>query len=501
MSSTTNARWVHTVTFRLTVLYVALFAVLLVAVFVPLDNSIRSILLRRLDDRLVTKLSAISYYWQLFERKPDAAELIRDNFTWDAETEGREIVIWLLLSTQNVPVTTSDPNHWTPLDRLIAARPTVASDSYPPYGSTTTDPNGNMVTHYQSKDFRKLPIAAKTISMADKLDGIRLACMKYDNGMIAVVGYSLTNISRLVAEYRRVFVIAFLVMLILGSALGYLITRRAMGGVERITHTARNIGTTDLAKRVPLPHRGQEIDDLAAAFNAMLDRIQNLVNELKEVTTNVAHDLRSPITTIRGLAETTLAGRPSKEDFAATAGTVIAECDRLIGMIDAMLQIAELDSGLARVSDDPIDMNAVAGDAYALFLPVAEDKNVRLRFEGNTQSALVRGNLANLQRAVANLVDNAVKFTPSGADVSLLVEPHEHNVLLHVRDTGIGIAPETLPHIFDCFFRADPSRSTSGKGLGLSLAQSIVKAHGGDLTVQSTPGAGSTFTIELPRLQ
>ena len=273
-----------------------------------------------------------------------------------------------------------------------------------------------------------------------------------------------------------------------------------MRGVERVTDAAARIGKSDITHRVSSKDEGQEIVNLANAFNDMLERIQSLVAEVKGVTDNIAHDLRSPITRIRGAAETTLTGVQSVDEYRQMAGMVIEECDRLVGMINTMLEIAQADSGVSDMSHLPIDMAQVADDVRDLFHPAAEDKGIRLEIDAPREPVFTRGDLTRLQRVMANILDNAIKYTDAGGKVILSVKGMPTHVVLAFRDSGIGIGEADMPYIFERFYRGDRSRSTPGNGLGLSLALSIVRAHGGDISVESCPGKGSTFTIRLPRI-
>jgi len=245
---------------------------------------------------------------------------------------------------------------------------------------------------------------------------------------------------------------------------------------------------------------GDEIDQLATTFNQMLDRIQVLVTEIKEMNDNIAHDLRSPIARIRGLAEVTLTTGKSRDDFEAMVASTIEECDRLLDMINTMLTISKTEAGVEKVSDDLIDITAIVHSACELFEPLAEEKNVALSCRA-LEKMMLSGDARMLQRMLANVLDNALKYTPSGGKVEVSLAGNENNtIIITVRDTGIGISEADLPHVFERFYRCDRSRSQPGTGLGLSLARAIARAHGGDITATSTLDQGSKFTIRLPEV-
>jgi signal transduction histidine kinase len=244
--------------------------------------------------------------------------------------------------------------------------------------------------------------------------------------------------------------------------------------------------------------KGDEIDQLAITFNQMLDRIQALLTEIKEMSDNMAHDLRSPITRIRGIAEVTLTTGKSLSEYEAMAASTIEECDRLLDMINTMLMISKAEAGVDHLTREEVNLTEVVQGACRLFEPTAEDKGIALSCHLPDESRLL-GDMQMIQRMLSNLLDNAIKYTPPGGSVSVSVSENDGQVLVCVQDTGIGISPKDLPHIFERFYRCDESRSQTGIGLGLSLARAIARGHGGDITTTSRPNQGSTFTITLPR--
>lgn len=273
--------------------------------------------------------------------------------------------------------------------------------------------------------------------------------------------------------------------------------RRALTQVEEVTRIARSISARDLEQRVPIRGKADEIDKLAATFNEMLDRIRNLVTETNEMTEHIAHDLRSPVTRIRGMAELALMSGKTMNDFEAAAANTIEDCDRLLDMIKTMLYISQTEATAGRLPTEEVDMVRLVRDAYELFQPVAEDKGVDLNIEV-AANPRVRGALQPLQRMLANLIDNAINYTPSPGKVSIALKGDQARSVIVVSDTGVGIAAEELPHIFRRFYRCDRSRAQPGTGLGLTLVEAIVRSHRGHIAVKSTPNVGTTFTVTLP---
>ncbi len=266
-----------------------------------------------------------------------------------------------------------------------------------------------------------------------------------------------------------------------------------------MTRAAVDISNGNLDRRVPVTGRNDEIDRLAITFNAMVGHTQALMEQMKEITENIAHDLRGPIARMRGLAEMALAGKRMDEETVSMAGLIIEECDRLLDLINTMLDISEAEAGLIKLDMEKTDVAGLVAELRELFLPSAEEKDIEFETNGADQPVLIFCDRRKLQRVFANILDNALKYTPHGGCVTISTVHTDKDVTVTVEDTGAGIPDEDLPHIFDRFFRGEKSRSTPGNGLGLSLVQVFTLVHGGSVTAESSPGHGSRFTVILPR--
>ena len=395
---------------------------------------------------------------------------LQDEFTREAGSRGTRRVFFQMFSPNGKLLASSDLSQWKGLEipRLLEH---IDSENQPSF---------------------------RTIYLPGHHHKLRLIFMPASNGNIIEIGRTLKSEEIILERYRETFSVALAVMLVFGGFAGFLLAKKAMSGIQRVTDTATQIGRHDLGRRVPLADEGQEINALAHAFNAMLERIESLLNELQQITDNVAHELRTPITRIRGIAETTLKSSKDIDEFQEMAASVIEGCDDLIEMIGTMLEIAKTDSGLADLDMAPLDIREIVEEAADLFVPTAEDRNIHIRLVKPFQSGMVLGDRPRLQRVVANLLDNAVKYTPSGGMVTLSIDADAAGVKVQIIDTGVGIDHKDIPRVFERFFRGDKSRSTPGSGLGLSLALAIIRAHGGDITVKSTE-QGTTFSVLLPR--
>jgi heavy metal sensor kinase len=336
-----------------------------------------------------------------------------------------------------------------------------------------------------------------TVRSPDRSHEIRVVYALLGPGLVVHLGQAMEDLARVIDAFQRVFALVMAVLFILAAVIGWFMARRALSGVEQITRTAQRISGGSLAERVPVRGREDEIDQLAVTFNRMLDRIQTLVTGIKEMTDNIAHDLKSPITRIRGQAELALTGDGLREEYEATAGSAVEECDRLLEMIDTMLFISRTEAGVTRPQYQEMDLAAVVGDACRLFQALAEEKRIKLIC--NTPETLpMSGDIRLIQRMLANLLDNAIKYTHEGGTVHVSARKSSQGiVMIEVKDTGPGISAADLPHVFERFYRGDPSRSQAGAGLGLSFARAVAHAHGGEIAVANSSPGGSVFSVSI----
>jgi heavy metal sensor kinase len=456
--------FIRTTTFRLTLWYLAVFSTLTLTVFLVVYVSLSLRLQGQTDKKLNEKSMEFATLYRDHGLKALHAEFVRE-----AESHGTDHVFFQLISSHEEALASSDSSQWKEIVKYCPKK-------YIPQ---------NNQQFYQ------------TLSLNGRKHNVRLLSISLDNGERIVVVSSLRPEEIILERYRETFGVAFMVMVGCGSIFGFFLARKAMAGVQRVTDTATSIGRNDLGRRVPLANEGEEINALARAFNAMLERIEALLSEFRHVTDNVAHELRTPITRIRGMAETTLKGGDDLHEYKEMAASVIDGCDGLVEMINTMLDIAKTDSGIVELDQTPIDLTELVSEAIDLFSPLAEDKCINIQWNKPPIAAMVIGDRRRLQRVISNLLDNAIKYTPIGGVLTSTIDVEGGNVYVSISDTGIGINGNDIPHIFERFYRCDHSRSTPGSGLGLSLAQAVIHAHGGEITVESST-CGSTFTFFLP---
>lgn len=338
----------------------------------------------------------------------------------------------------------------------------------------------------------------ESFALAGREHKVRSVYGRIAPGVVLQIGESLEDDEELIDALLNGFLITLVIIILLGGPVGWFMARRALRGVQEITRTAIEISDGALDRRVPVRSQGDELDVLARTFNTMLDRIQALIIGMREMTDNLAHDLRSPLGRIRASAEMSLASGGSRTEAEDMAMTTTEECDRLLEMINTTLDIAEAESGAAKLRLADIDLVKVIDDALELFQPLAEDKEAVMTAD-LPESCRIRGDLQRLQRVVANLLDNALKYMSPGGRVAIRLVDEGAQVKLSIEDTGVGMSAEESTRIFERFYRCDRSRTEHGNGLGLSLALAFVRAHGGDIKVKTSPGEGSTFTTVLSR--
>lgn len=293
-------------------------------------------------------------------------------------------------------------------------------------------------------------------------------------------------------------------VIVLGLAGGFFVTRRVLKRVDAMTDTTQTIMTGDLGGRLPVAGTGDELDRLASHLNAMLARIETLMHGLKQVSDNIAHDLKTPLTRLRNRCEAALRNARGEADYRAALEATIEESDELIRTFNALLMIARAESGQARENMDTVDAAEIVQGVVELYEPLAEENGVTLRGE-TPAPALVRGNRELLSQALANLIDNAIKYAKPQApteaaprEIVVATQGEADRVLLSVADRGPGIPEADRGRVVERFFRLEQSRSEPGSGLGLSLVSAVARLHGGELGFEDNR-PGLKAVLALPR--
>jgi len=301
-------------------------------------------------------------------------------------------------------------------------------------------------------------------------------------------------------QVERKFGILVLVVLsgsILASILiAISVTRRGLRPLEEMKRSLERIGPTHLNERVASANWPRELQPLAIAFDEMLKRLDESFTRLSQFSADLAHELRTPIANMLGEAQVALSRDRSSAEYRETIESTIGECERLSGIVDNLLFVARADAAREPVARKRFDARAAVEKIAAFYQAIAEDHHVAINCKGEGQ---ISADPALFERAVGNLVDNALRFTPENGSIQIAVAELPRDFEVAVSDDGPGIAPEHLPRVFDRFYRAEPSRGSDGAGLGLALVKSIVDLHGGTAEIRSNVGRGTTVSLTFPK--
>jgi heavy metal sensor kinase len=299
-------------------------------------------------------------------------------------------------------------------------------------------------------------------------------------------------------QFRRYFLVFFpLVMAVAGIA-GHLFVRRALTPVELMRRQAEQISRTNVSERVPEPASTGEFRDLARTFNEMLDRLERGIQDLQNFAADAAHELRTPLATLRAEIETAIQERRSPEEYERVLASLAEEVSRMSRIVTDLFMLAKLDMRQYALQKERVRLRPLLEDARETWQAAASQRGIEIAVEG--EDAEVAGDPVALRRVFMNLVENSVKYNREGGRVSLRVDRENGRARVRVVDTGIGIPADSLSRLFHRFYRVDRARSreSGGAGLGLAICRSFVEAHEGTIAVQSEPGRGTTFTVELP---
>jgi len=315
---------------------------------------------------------------------------------------------------------------------------------------------------------------------------------------ILQVARSESEIASTLAQLLNLMLLTIPVALVLATTGGFFLANRALKPVDEITRTAARISTNDLAIRLHVL-RNDEIGRLATTFNSMLDRLQAAFQRQKQFTADASHELRTPLATLIATADIALESPRSVQGYKQVISSMRNDAQRMSALVNDLLTLARVDAGQEQLTLEKLDFSLLVQDTADSLRSLAVQKGIALLCD-ITPSLFISGDQLYLTRLVINIIDNAIKYTPPGGTVRVTVATIAKRLCLTVSDSGPGIAPEHLPHLFDRFYCADTARARAqgGAGLGLAICKWIVEAHHGDIAVSSQPGHGTTFTIRLP---
>jgi heavy metal sensor kinase len=315
---------------------------------------------------------------------------------------------------------------------------------------------------------------------------------------VLVVASSLESVEAAVSRVRTLMLIAGPALLLVIAAGGWWLARRALLPVTRLTERAERIEVDRLDERVPVPRTADEISRLAVTLNRMLDRLERGVEDKRRLVADASHELRGPLAVMRSEIDVTLAVDDLDPEAARVLQSTRQEVERMTLTVENLLTLARFDEGRLELLRRPVELREVVDTVTEELGPIAADRDVTIAAGGD--GAVVTADRERLRQVVTNLVENAVKYSRPGGEVEVATWSSNGEVGITVADTGIGIPPEALPHVFERFYRVDSARGSApgGSGLGLAISREIVVAHGGRLWAESDEGSGSRFSLALP---
>jgi heavy metal sensor kinase len=315
----------------------------------------------------------------------------------------------------------------------------------------------------------------------------------YSVQVAALMNESLEALDR----FRLILLFAAPLLLIAASVGGYWLSGRALRPFDEISRAAQRIGIGNLTDRLPVPRTGDQLQRLSETLNATFARLETSVSRMQQFTADASHELRAPVSLIRTTAEVTLQRDRPASEYREALHEILEESERTSQVVDSLMLLARTDSGKEALDLVHVDARDVVKGAIEQGEKLARTRHLIFVVDLQEDSLPIRADADALRRAILILIDNAVKYTPEGGRITVGLHRKDGCAVASVTDTGIGIAPEDLPHIFDRFWRADKARSREGggAGLGLSIAKWIVDTHGGSIVVESETGKGSTFSI------
>jgi two-component system, OmpR family, heavy metal sensor histidine kinase CusS len=471
-TTSNTAAWWRTLAFRLTAGYALAGLCLVFLATVSLYLVLRAELEKSTELFLADKFHVVC---TLLRERPDDWDGLREEIELESAARRYQQFYIRLLDERNTPLLTT-PGMAEQLDLSLLARQIQSRPNHP-----------FSMKGAHGKSFRVSSASAEVGSSSTRTDTIEIAI-------------DVSQQEAMLARYRRWFLAILLGSFAIFPLIGYQVARHGIRPVEEIATTAQHISSTNLHERILPEGYPHELASLAHTFNKMLDRLEESFERISRFSADIAHDLRTPVNNIRGEAEVALVRARTVEEYRDVLGSCLEEAVRLSDLISDLLFLARAESPLTYLRRERVNVAELLDGVRDYYEASAEDGGISLTTAAGAEPVIAELDRTLVQRAVGNLVSNAVAHTPSGGSIVLGTGAEASTVRIEVSDTGEGIPPEALPKVFDRFYRVDMSRSqaSGGTGLGLAIVQSIMLLHGGKVEIASHVGQGTRVTLRIP---
>lgn len=491
----------HSVRFKISVLYTVILGIILVAYSTMLYVSLSYLVYREIDQNLQKKAreiaGAIRDYSDVLEAdKQDVPVSLRRALHLD-EVELNELLQW--------PSVKRLDQSWKYKEQALEIKQDYIVVYYPTGDAADKSNNvDDMLLKILETSFKGIA-KDKTVITSFTTKDIRLRIIThplyYANSSKYVIQLATPVDKQLFTLWKRwkIIIMTIPVFLFLAGFIGQFLAMKVFEPIKDIIQTAKTISYEDMSKRVVLEHADEELESLVDAFNDMISRLEKSFKYIEEFSSNVVHELKTPLAIIRGELELALRAERSPDEYKKAIAIALDEAQEMLRTINDLLLLVRLDYRTEVFKFEQLDLIDFLTEVYEQSKVLAAGKSLNISFDALPKSITIKADRLHLRRLFFNLLDNAIKFTPKNGQITITVKRHDRFVQAAIVDTGVGIAEEDLPKIFDRFFHVDRTdEAAPATGLGLSIVQSIAKIHGGKVEVVSQIGKGSTFTVTLP---
>lgn len=450
------------ISFRLFFLYVAVFItsalVLFTGSYLLLFNSLK-------EQDMAAIITQAKEYGEIFEQ--GGIDMIESKFAMVKKFQIPESYFLRVADINNKTLLIKLPYQWAAFDLKVLE-----------------------MTHPKQEEWTRL-------RAEDKNSYLEIYSLRVSSGAWIQVGKSTEGRDKVLQRFKEVSSIILLLMLLIGSVTGIVLSHRALKPVRELISLIRSLDIQNLTERVPEPASKDEIRELVVLFNRLLDRIATVVNAMKKSLDSVAHDLRTPITRMRATAEMALCSDCGVETLREALSDSVEESDKVLRLLNAIMDIAEAEAGAMVIKKEKVFLRDLIDPLVELYLPVAEEKGVMVELNMD-EDVIINADGLRLSQALANLLDNAIKYTKEHTTVRISVKRTSEGVEITVEDQGPGVEAQEEDKIWGWFYRSDSVKGTRGLGIGLATVKAIVEAHGGKVRAEAKDGTGSRFVVELP---